>query len=270
MVNPGNDGPQRKIHHCLVCHAGHGIEHHQESRSFEGIPWLKSLHGSLCWFMQLDHSESNLRPQLLLGEQQLTSPRDLFGALRIKRMPQTHRRGTNHRTKSRNTHKPSPTNSHSAANYLKQTPSNFVIMAALHEPTQNEIPLPLSSRPERSVVEGSAVLAPPLHSPLIQQPIFLKQTPSNFAIMAPLHEPTQNEIPLPLSSRPERSVVEGLAVLAPPLHSPLIQQPIFLQQTPPPLCHPVRSEAQWRDLRCALPLNKSQAASSTTSFTTNR
>src|SRR3984957_1171636 len=182
MVNPGNDGPQRKIHHCLVCHAGHGIEHHQESRSFEGIPWLKSLHGSLCWFMQLDHSESNLRPQLLLGEQQLTSPRDLFGAQRIKRMPQTHRRGTNHRTKSRNTHKPSPTNSHSAANYLKQTPSNFVIMAALHEPTQNEIPLPLSSRPEQSAVEGPAVRPAPqqissriLHNLIHHQP----RTPSS-------------------------------------------------------------------------------------------
>jgi hypothetical protein len=63
---------------------------------------------------------------------------------------------------------------------------------------------------------------------------------------------------LPLSSRPERSAVEGPAVRR------LILGNVFRKPIPQPLqpesplfpCHPDRSVAKWRDLQCALRLSQ--------------
>jgi hypothetical protein len=51
--------------------------------------------------------------------------------------------------------------------------------------------------------------------------------------------------PSPLSSRPERSAVEGSAVLSTSIRSEWKHHP--------PLCHPDRSAAQWRDLQFSQP-----------------
>ncbi len=115
-------------------------------------------------------------------------------------------------------------------------------------------PSPLSSRPKRSVVEGSAV-----------------------RLSALPNSPSKNHNPqTEVSSRPERSAVEGSAVRLSVLpNSPsktttpkrrchpdrsvaLWRALLFLIRSiesewkrRPPLCHPDRSAAQWRDLRCA-------------------
>src|SRR3984885_14517494 len=54
-------------------------------------------------------------------------------------------------------------------------------------------------------------------------------------------------LPSPLSSQPERSAVEGSAV-------PSIPMTNVEWERHPPLCHPDRSEAQWRDLQFRGPL----------------
>src|SRR5580704_4806814 len=80
-------------------------------------------------------------------------------------------------------------------------------------------PSPLSSRPERSEVEGSAVSFHPLNRRLVEPP------------------------PCPLSSRAQPRDLRSC-------HSQLE----FRWKLRPPLCHPDRSGAKWRDLQFSGPL----------------
>src|ERR1700733_8737675 len=82
-------------------------------------------------------------------------------------------------------------------------------------------PSPLSSRPERSGVERSAVL------------LFLDRS-------------CGPQPPSPLSSRPERSVVERSPVR--------LSSTVAADHNCPPLCHLDRSAAEWRDLRSCFSL----------------
>src|ERR1700733_13058151 len=59
----------------------------------------------------------------------------------------------------------------------------------------------------------------------------------------PLVETRNTTPPAEVSSRPERSAVEGPAVLSSTNQSSL--------RAPPSPCHPDRSVAKWRDLQCA-------------------
>src|SRR6202453_3446480 len=147
-------------------------------------------------------------------------------------------------------------------------------MAPVQQPPSLEAPLsPLSSRPERSAVERSAVLsrkcffdkwghgrAGPLM--LMKNGSCSPTTVGGSAVVAfvistgakrsgeicglsspDCHSGPQR--PSPLSSRRERSAVERSAVFHPWTVNPV--------HNDPPLCHLDRSEAQWRDLRSFVP-----------------
>src|ERR1700677_1842179 len=147
-------------------------------------------------------------------------------------------------------------------------------MAPVQQPPSLEAPLsPLSSRPERSAVERSAVLsrkcffdkwghgrAGPLM--LMKNGSCSPTTVGGSAVVAfvistgakrsgeicglsspDCHSGPQR--PSPLSSRRERSAVERSAVFHPWTVNPV--------HNDPPLCHLDRSEAQWRDLRSFIP-----------------
>ena len=91
---------------------------------------------------------------------------------------------------------------------LQSTPgrNKTTSFAALGHSTGKATPLPLSSRPERSEVEGSAVTL---------------QTQQNPTFSAPAHYAGE-ATPLPLSSRPERSAAEGSAVCLHALTKPYL------------------------------------------------
>jgi hypothetical protein len=138
---------------------------------------------------------------------------------------------------------------------------------------------PLSSRPERSEVERSAVSSPQTtvaghNDPplchldrseakwrdlrfLLPRPRLRAITTLPFVIsteakrsgeICGFFSPDHGcgpQRPSPLSSRPERSEVERSAVSSP--------QTTVAGHNDPPLCHLDRSEAKWRDLRFLLP-----------------
>jgi hypothetical protein len=104
---------------------------------------------------------------------------------------------------------------------------------------------PLSSRPERSVVERSAVLSPgPLLRTTTPLPIVIstgaKRSGGTCGFFAPDRCCVLQRL-YPLSSRPERSAVEISAVSLP--------RTAAADYNASTLCHLDRSEAQWRDLR---------------------
>src|ERR1700677_3947766 len=102
--------------------------------------------------------------------------------------------------------------------------------------------LVVSSRPERSVVERSAVPSSS-YSPQKRRPplCHLDRSAAQWRdLRSPPAATLPEAPPSPLSSRPERSVVERSA-LPSSSYSP--------RKCNPPLCHLDRSAAQWRDLR---------------------
>jgi hypothetical protein len=140
----------------------------------------------------------------------------------------------------------------------------------------------VSSRPKRSEVEGPAVLSSTIrlimeapHSPFVI-PTGAKR--SEGICSSVIHYPAPNGSASPLlSSRPERSEVEGPAVLSSTIrflmeapHSPfviptgakrsegicssVIHYPVPNGSASLPLCHPDRSVAKWRDLQFRGPL----------------
>jgi hypothetical protein len=117
-------------------------------------------------------------------------------------------------------------------NPLHQTPNGtaavpFVIPSvaegsAVHHPRHRirmEAPLsPLSSRPERSGVEGPAVSFNPLHQTpdgSAAIPFVIPSVAEGSAVHHPRHRVRMGAPLSPLSSRPERSGVEGSAVQRP-------------------------------------------------------
>src|ERR1700677_2206453 len=102
---------------------------------------------------------------------------------------------------------------------------------------------PLSSRPERSVVERSAVSVL-LNSDPSHNSFVISTGAQRSGEIGGYFSPELRSIPqrsYPLSSRPERSAVERSAV------SVLLNSDPY--HNSPALCHLDRSAAQWRDLR---------------------
>ncbi len=140
-------------------------------------------------------------------------------------------------------------------------------------------PSPLSSRPKRSAVEGSEFSQPasaldgstalpfviPTEAqrsggdPQFSQPVSALDGSTALPFVIPTEAQRSGGIrsslnryllwmealPSPLSSRPKRSVVEGSAVLSTGICSGW--------KHCPPLCHPDRSAAQWRDPQFSQP-----------------
>ncbi len=110
----------------------------------------------------------------------------------------------------------------------------------------------LSSRPKRS--EGGTCVAPDQQQDSTKAvPLSdLSSRPERSGVEGPALRPISNNTPLKLcplsdlSSRPERSEVEGPA-LRPTSNN------TSLKLCPSQICHPDRSAAEWRDLRCARP-----------------
>jgi hypothetical protein len=135
---------------------------------------------------------------------------------------------------------PSPMNCHPDRSVAQWRDLRFLLPRLCCGP---QPPFPLSSRPERSVVERSAVsiaqglLRATSAFPLSSRPERSAVERSAVSIAQGLLRATSA---FPLSSRPERSAVERSAVS--------VAQDSAAGHKRPSLCHLDRSAAQWRDL----------------------